>query len=61
MSYTVRTIGQPHSADYRAYIEKDGLPISAFHDVPLYANEAKTELNMIVEIPRWTNAKNEVF
>ena len=35
-------------------------PISPFHDVPLYANAEKTVLNMIVEIPRWTNAKMEV-
>jgi inorganic pyrophosphatase len=41
-------------------LEKDGRLISPFHDVPLYANEAKTILNMVVEIPRWTNAKLEV-
>ncbi len=34
--------------------------VSPFHDIPLYANVEKTVLNMVVEIPRWTNAKMEV-
>ena len=36
------------------------MPVSPFHDIPLYANETHTILNMIVEVPRWTNAKMEV-
>ncbi|KAJ9294962.1 hypothetical protein DTO271G3_6524 [Paecilomyces variotii] len=60
MSYTVRKVGQPHTLDYRVFIEKDGVPVSPFHDIPLYANEQQTVLNMIVEIPRWTNAKQEI-
>ncbi|KAF9918354.1 Inorganic pyrophosphatase [Linnemannia zychae] len=59
-AYTNRVIGAPNSLEHRVYIEKDGVPISAFHDVPLYANEAKNVYNMIVEIPRWTNAKLEI-
>ncbi len=58
--YTVRKNGAPNTLEHRVYIEKDGVPVSAFHDVPLYANEQQTVLNMIVEIPRWTNAKMEV-
>lgn len=58
--YSVRKIGAPNTLEHRIYIEKDGIPVSAFHDVPLYANEQQTILNMIVEIPRWTNAKMEV-
>ena len=58
--YTVRKNAAPNTLEHRVYIEKDGVPISAFHDVPLYANEQQTILNMIVEIPRWTNAKMEV-
>jgi len=34
--------------------------ISPFHDIPLYADESKTIYNMVVEVPRWTNAKMEV-
>ncbi|KAG0224407.1 Inorganic pyrophosphatase [Actinomortierella wolfii] len=58
--YTTRVVGAPNTLEHRVYIEKDGVPVSAFHDVPLYANEAKTILNMIVEVPRWTNAKLEI-
>ncbi|KAL2219375.1 inorganic pyrophosphatase [Thermoascus aurantiacus ATCC 26904] len=58
--YTVRKVGQPNTLDYRVFIEKNGSPISPWHDIPLYANEQQTILNMIVEIPRWTNAKQEI-
>lgn len=58
--YTVRKIGAPNTLDHRIYLEKDGRLISPFHDIPLYANEQKTILNMIVEIPRWTNGKLEI-
>ncbi|KAK5790466.1 hypothetical protein VI817_007753 [Penicillium citrinum] len=60
MSYTVRKIAQPFTLDHRVYIEKDGQIVSPFHDIPLYANAEKTILNMVVEIPRWTNAKQEI-
>ena len=59
-SYAVRKNGAPNTIEHRIYIEKDGVPISPFHDIPLYANDQQTILNMIVEIPRWTNAKLEV-
>ncbi|KAF9582001.1 Inorganic pyrophosphatase [Lunasporangiospora selenospora] len=58
--FTTRVIGAPNTLEYRIYFEKNGVPISAFHDVPLYANEAKTILNMVVEIPRWTQSKVEI-
>jgi len=35
-------------------------PISPMHDIPLYADEANKVYNMVVEVPRWTNAKMEV-
>lgn len=38
----------------------NGTVVSPFHDVPLFANTEKTVLNMVVEIPRWTNSKMEV-
>jgi inorganic pyrophosphatase len=60
MSYSIRKIGQANTLEHRVYIERDGVPISSFHDLPLYANEQQTVLNMIVEIPRWSNAKQEV-
>ena len=58
--FGVRKVGAPNTLEFRTFIEKDGTPVSPFHDVPLYANEQQTVLNMIVEIPRWTNAKLEV-
>lgn len=29
-------------------------------DIPLYADESQGILNMVVEVPRWTNAKMEI-
>ncbi|KAK3065833.1 Inorganic pyrophosphatase, partial [Teratosphaeriaceae sp. CCFEE 6253] len=58
--FTARKIGAANTLEHRVYIEKDGVPVSPFHDVPLYANEQQTVLNMIVEIPRWSNAKQEI-
>jgi hypothetical protein len=58
--YKTRKVARPNTLEHRIYIEKDGVPISPFHDIPLYANEQQTILNMIVEIPRWTNGKMEV-
>ncbi|KAG5439199.1 hypothetical protein PCANB_001498 [Pneumocystis canis] len=59
-NYTKRCVGVANTQNYKVFIEKDGKPISAFHDIPLYVNKEKTTLNMIVEIPRWTNAKMEI-
>jgi hypothetical protein len=58
--YTTRRIGAPNTLEHRIFIEQNGKPISPFHDIPLYANPEQTILNMIVEVPRWTNAKMEV-
>lgn len=58
--YKVRKIGAPNTLEHRIFIEKDGVPVSPFHDIPLYANEQQTILNMVVEIPRWTNGKMEI-
>ncbi|KAI0526056.1 inorganic pyrophosphatase [Xylaria bambusicola] len=58
--YTTRKVAAPNTLEHRVYIEKDGVPVSPFHDIPLYANAERTILNMIVEIPRWTNAKLEI-
>ncbi|KAJ2162739.1 Inorganic pyrophosphatase [Coemansia sp. RSA 552] len=60
MAYTTRTVGEPNTLDYRVFIEKDGQVVSPFHDIPLFADEANGIYNMVVEIPRWTNAKMEI-
>ena len=58
--YRLHKHGRPRTSDFRVFFEKDGIPISPFHDIPLYADEEKHIFNMVVEIPRWTNAKYEV-
>lgn len=59
-SYTVRQIAPANTLEHRVFIEQDGKVVSPFHDIPLYANAEKTILNMVVEVPRWTNAKLEI-
>jgi len=34
--------------------------VSPFHDIPLYSNKSEGIVNLVVEIPRWTNAKMEI-
>ncbi|GAB0138889.1 Inorganic pyrophosphatase [Epichloe bromicola] len=58
--FNLRKVAAPNTLEHRVYIEKDGIPVSPFHDIPLYANQEQTILNMVVEIPRWTNAKLEI-
>ncbi|OLL22739.1 Inorganic pyrophosphatase [Neolecta irregularis DAH-3] len=59
--FSLRAIAPRYTPDHRVYIERDGAVVSAFHDIPLYADDAKTVLNMVVEVPRWTNAKMETW
>jgi len=58
--YKVVEKGTPNTLDYRLFHLKDGVPVSAFHDIPLYTDASKSHCNMVVEIPRWTNAKMEI-
>ncbi|XP_033336759.2 inorganic pyrophosphatase Nurf-38 isoform X2 [Megalopta genalis] len=60
MSYTTVERGALNSTDYRLYFKNELGPISPMHDIPLYADEANKVVNVIVEIPRWTNAKMEI-
>ncbi|CDH49093.1 inorganic pyrophosphatase [Lichtheimia corymbifera JMRC:FSU:9682] len=57
-NYKLRTVGPKHTSDYAIYLENnEGTPISFFHDIPLQPSE--NVFNMVVEIPRWDNAKLE--
>ena len=58
--HSLRQIGAKNTDGYKLYLQVDNKPISPFHDIPLYADKANGILNMIVEIPRWTNAKMEI-
>lgn len=75
MHYQTEERGRPNSTDYRIYFKtSDGKYISPFHDIPLYAtDEQENEIpskkpktdnqvlfNMVVEVPRWSNAKMEI-
>lgn len=53
--------GTPNSKNYSIYFaDQNGNAISPFHDIPLHADNSENIFNMIVEIPRWTNAKMEI-
>ena len=58
--FGIRKLGPANTLEHRIYLEMDGVPCSPFHDIPLYANDQGTVLNMVVEIPRWTQGKLEV-
>jgi len=60
MAYSIQESGSMYTPDYRLYLKGENGPISPFHDVPLFADKEKSTFNMIVEIPRWTNAKLEI-
>ena len=60
-TFKPRYVGSKYSLDYRVYLENEsGKVVSPFHDIPLHANEEQTVFNMVVEIPRWSNAKLEI-
>ena len=61
MSYVAVEKGSEYTSNYRIYYrDSKGAPLSPFHDIPLYANAEQTVLNMVVEVPRWSNAKMEI-
>ncbi|KAF3852558.1 hypothetical protein F7725_005913 [Dissostichus mawsoni] len=76
MHYQTEERGRPHSPDYRIYFKtSDGKYISPFHDISLIAeteqdndvpakkpkkNDSEVLFNMVVEVPRWSNAKMEI-
>ncbi|XP_074849589.1 inorganic pyrophosphatase 2, mitochondrial isoform X3 [Carettochelys insculpta] len=74
--YGTEPRGRPHSPEYRLYFKNgEGKYISPFHDIPLFAgskedkevpakrsktNGKEVAFNMVVEVPRWSNAKMEI-
>ena len=53
--------GSKYSLDFKQYLRMpDGKTGSFFHDVPLELNPEDATVNMVVEIPRWSNAKFEI-
>ncbi|NP_001086030.1 pyrophosphatase (inorganic) 2 L homeolog [Xenopus laevis] len=61
MSYSVEQRAKANSLEYRLFFKNcKGQYISPFHDIPMFADEEKAIFNMVVEVPRWTNAKMEI-
>ncbi|KPI99608.1 Inorganic pyrophosphatase [Papilio xuthus] len=52
--------GSPYAPDYRVFFRDESGPVSPLHDIPLWADRARRLANMVVEVPRWTNAKMEI-
>ncbi|ODN00774.1 Inorganic pyrophosphatase [Orchesella cincta] len=59
-SITTVQKGSLNKLDYRIYYRNETGPISPFHDIPLRAATGTNIFNMVVEVPRWTNAKMEI-
>jgi hypothetical protein len=59
--YTVRKTGEPCTKDFRVYITVGDDIVSPWHEIPLFLSENEPQVvNMVVEIPRWSNVKMEV-
>ncbi|GMM37355.1 inorganic diphosphatase [Saccharomycopsis crataegensis] len=54
--------GSKFTLDYKVYYRDPvtGKPGSWFHDVPLGLDKVGRTVSMVVEIPRWSNAKMEI-
>ncbi len=49
------------NSNFKYFFQRDGFgPVNPLHDIPLWADKQNGILNMIVEIPKWTNAKLEL-
>lgn len=60
--YSSVAVGAKYSSQYKNYAvdaAKSKL-VSYFHDVPIGLDEAAGTANMVVEVPRWLNAKFEI-
>jgi len=58
---TVESYGQPHTLSHHVYFKDEaGKYISPFHDLPTFATEDHKVVNMVCEVPRWSNAKMEI-
>eukprot|EP00049_Salpingoeca_infusionum_P017127 m.351823 g.351823 ORF g.351823 m.351823 type:complete len:299 (-) comp16370_c0_seq1:264-1160(-) len=60
-SYTIESRGSKYTESFSAFFKNaEGQLISPFHDIPTWADEEAGIVNMVVEVPRWSNAKMEV-
>jgi len=59
-SYCAVERGKQNTSSYKVFIKDGSGPISPFHDIPLVANAADKTYHVVIEIPRWSNAKMEI-
>lgn len=59
--YTIEERGTENTTSFKVFVkDNSGEPISPFHDIPLVANAANKTFHVVIEVPRWTNAKMEI-
>ena len=46
--YSAVERGTPNTLDYRIFYTKDGVPISPFHDIPLYSDDSQQCESLVV-------------
>jgi inorganic pyrophosphatase len=60
-NYVLRPVGKPLTKEYRVYLNLNDKLLSPWHDLALYpAVGGEPVVHMVVEVPRWWNAKMEV-
>lgn len=61
-STSTKIVGARNSLNFRMYfLDQQNKPLSPFHDIPLTAQSTTgADFNMVVEIPRFSNAKLEI-
>ena len=57
-AYTTEERGESNTDTYKVFVKDSQGPISPFHDIPLSSGD--NTFHMVVEVPRWTNAKMEI-
>ena len=60
VSKNSRDQGRYGTVDYKLFVTHKGAVVSPWHDIPLYADDAKKIVNFVVEIPMYSTAKMEV-
>jgi len=59
--YRVEPRGNLYNDNFRLFFKNgNGEIISPMHDIPMAENVDTNEFNMVVEVPRWSNAKMEI-
>merc|ERR1712020_691817 len=59
--YRVEPRGNLYNDNFRLFFKNgNGEIISPMHDIPMAGNVDANEFNMVVEVPRWSNAKMEI-